>query len=193
MIKKLNLLSKQPIAIFSLGTSFIAAQGGVSDCICERIFCEVSKTFEIRKNGKLIPLGRICFPNKYQSSKNVIKKDNIKMESLIKRIKHNFQLDYLRYVGELNSDIKKICIIGGSFTNKDILKKARDLKCDCFISGNFNYFESIYAKEIGLNLIEIPHYLAAYITLRNLTNILSLKFPHDEILCFVPEDPIQFL
>lgn len=193
MIKKLNLLSKQPIAIFSLGTSFIAAEGGVSDCICERIFCEISKTFEIRNNNNLIPIGRICFPNKYQSSKNEIKKDKIKLESLIKRIKHNFRLNILRYVGELNTDIKKICIIGGSFANTAILKKASKLRCDCFISGNFDYFESIYARQIGLNLIEIPHYSTENITLRNLTNILSLKFPHDEIVCFIPEDPIQFL
>ena len=59
-INKLTLLTRQPIIIFTLNTSFIAAEGGISDTIMEALYLNLVNIFNINKeNGERIPIGRI--------------------------------------------------------------------------------------------------------------------------------------
>ncbi len=187
LINKLTLLTKYPISIFVLNSSFIAAEGGVSETIAEALYLNVEKTFEIKNyKGIKVPIGRICTPKYY------LRKDQkMTMERLLKRIKTNIELSHVLYVGNLKTLINKICIVGGDTPNIKYLKKALKLGCDCYISAKINYMDAIFGRDMGLALIEASHYKIEILALKKLSNILSLEFPHVEFLLFESGDPFQ--
>lgn len=187
LVNKLSLLSKYPMAIFVLNSSFIAAEGGVSDTILDMIYLKLDKTFDIiNKSNVRIPIGRICLPKNYPNQKK-----SLKLKDLLKRIKANLEVDRLFYVGELNTAINKICIIGGKLPDTMLLEHIVDQRCDCLISCDLNYRDAISAKDLGLSLINIPHYNCEIKAMKRLSNILSLEFPNDEIFLYESINPLN--
>jgi len=187
IINKLSLLSKFPISIFVLNSPFIAAEGGITDTILEALYLKLDKTFNIRNdNGVKVPIGRICLPKEYPTQHQPFK-----LEDLIKRIKTNLNLEYISYVGDLKKEIKKICIVGGDPPYKDLLKRVIDKGCDCFISGRISYFDAVFARDIGLTLIETSHYKNEILALKRICNLLSLEFPYVEFILFDSKDPYK--
>ena len=180
LVNKLSLLSKYPISIFVLNSSLMAAEGGISDTIVDIVYLNLDKTFDIMDNKNIaIPIGRICFP-KYYPNQN----ESLKLEDLLKRIKANLEVDKLFYVGELNTIIRKICIIGGKLPNNMLLERIVSQGCDCLISCEFNYEDAIFAKDTGLALIRVPHYNIEIKAMKRLSNTLSLEFPNDEVFLY---------
>ena len=187
LINKLSLLSKFPISIFVLNSPFIAAEGGITDTILEALYLKLDKTFNIKiKHGVKVPIGRICLPKDYPNQNQPLK-----VEDLIKRIKTNLNLEYISYVGDLKKEIKKICIVGGDSPNKDLLKRVINKGCDCYISGRICYFDAVFARDIGLTLIETSHYKNEIIALKKICNLLSLEFPYVEFILFDSKDPYK--
>jgi dinuclear metal center YbgI/SA1388 family protein len=187
LVNKLALLTKYPISIFVLNSSFIAAEGGISETIAEALYLNLERTFEIKNyKGIKVPIGRICTPKYY------LKKDQkMTLEYLLKRIKINLELTHVLYVGNLKTTINKICIVGGDIANIKYLRKAQNLECDCFISGRINYMDAIFGRDAGLALIEASHYKIEILALRKLSNILSLEFPYVEFFLFESADPFK--
>jgi len=186
-INKLTLLTKQPIIVFVLETSFIAAEGGISDTIMEALYLKSLKTFDIiNYNGEKIPIGRICQPKPYPHDAKIFR-----LANLIERIKTNFELSRIPYVGDLKKRIEKICIIGSEINALTYLEEIQQNNCDCLISGKISYIEAVFSKENGINLIEVSHYRSANMALKRLCNMLSLEFPRDEFYFFPSEIPIR--
>lgn len=186
-INKLTLLTRQPIKIFTLNTSFIAAEGGISDTIMEALYLKIVSLFNINKeNGDKIPIGRFCQYKPYPHEKQPFR-----LEDLINRIKINFKLSSIPYVGNLNKKIDKICVIGGEIINSKYLEEILQCNCDCLISGKIRHHDAIYSRENGLCLVEISHYKSATMALKRLYNLLSLEFPHDDFFFFPSKNPIK--
>jgi putative NIF3 family GTP cyclohydrolase 1 type 2 len=187
LINKLTLLSKYPTLVFVLSSSFIAAEGGISDTIMESLYLKLDKPFNIKNDkGEIVPIGRICLPNLYTMTKKALNLDN-----LLNRIKSNLQIEKISFVGELSAEINKICIVGGEITDLSYLRKALKHGCDCYLSGNMNHNFADYARESGLNLIQIPLYNCEKIALRKMYNFLSLEFPHDELYFYDAKNPVK--
>lgn len=187
LINKLTLLSKYPTLVFVLSSPFIAAEGGISETIMESLYLKLDKLFNIENDkGEIVPIGRICLPDLYTGTKRALNLDN-----LLKRIKSNLQIEKISFVGESSTVINKICIVGGEITDLNYLRKALKHGCDCYISGNMNHNFADYARESGLNLIQIPLYNCQMIALRKLYNFLSLEFPHDEFYFYDAKNPIK--
>ena len=187
LINKLTLLTKYPISIFVLNSSFVSAEGGISDTLVETLYLKLETTFNIKtKRGTKIPIGRICSPRIF-----LTKNQPFTLENLIKRIKVNLDLTIVSYVGDLNKRIKRICIVGGDKPSFNYIKKAMILGCDCYISGRINYMDAIFARDVGLSLIEISHYKNEILALKKLCNVLSLEFPRTEFLLFESNDPFK--
>jgi len=143
LINKLNLLSRYPLLIFVLNSTFIAAEGGISDTIMESLYLKLEQTLNVKNNrGDSVPIGRICVPNSYTESNKIMT-----LNALLKRIKSNLEVEEVLFVGELNSEVKKICIVGKDKLNINYLRKALKNECDCYISGYFDNQIASYAKE----------------------------------------------
>ena len=187
MIKKLGLLSKYPVSIFVLNSSFIAADGGISDTVMELLYCQLDRPFTFRnhKNDN-IPIGRICRPNLY--SNNQV---DIKLEDVLKRIESNLNIKGVRYIGRLSSRINKICIIGGEIPEFIPLEDLINSECNCIISGTLNQKLKNIALDYDINVVQISLHPIENVALRKLRNYLSLEFPYDDFFFFEVEDPIQ--
>jgi dinuclear metal center YbgI/SA1388 family protein len=187
LIQKFFLLSKYPISIFVLNSSFIAAEGGVSDTLVNILYLKLENVLEIKNNnGGKVPIGRICSLLNYPNEKAPFR-----LEDLIKRITRNLNINSVPFVGNLGNKIKKICVIGGDISNIRLIKKAVKIGCDCYISGKINYFDAVLARDLGLNLIEISHYENEILAMKKLSNILSLEFPQVEFFLFYSKNPIK--
>lgn len=187
LINKLALLSRYPTSIFVLSSPFIAVEGGVSDTIVDALFLKIEKPLEIKtKEGKKVPIGRICSSTGYLNNKQFLL-----LEELINRIKTNLNSTHIVYIGDLKKVVKKICVVGGDNSKIDHIKKAVNYGCDCYISGKINYNEAVFARDIGINLIETSPYKGEILALKKLCNILSLEFPYVEFLLFESKDPFK--
>lgn len=185
LISKLSMLSRWPILIYVLNTSFIAAEGGVSDTILEILSLKTSSMFNLKNDfNENIPIGRICTPLKYPE-----KKDIIKLTDLIKRIRAATNVKAISYTGDKNAIIKKICVVGIETPNIEYLEKAIELGCDCYISGKIYHDATVFAKDCGLALLEIPQHEIELLALKKLTILVSLEFPCDTILLFESKNP----
>ena len=186
-INKLTLLTRQPIIIFTLNTSFIAAEGGISETIMEALYLKLVNVFNVsRENGDRIPIGRICQYKPYPHEKKPFR-----LEDLINRIKTNFELSTLPYVGNLRKKIDRICVIGGEINNPKCLEELLQNSCDCLISGKINHHDAIFSRENGFCLVEISHYKSATMAMKRLYNLLSLEFPRDDFFFFPSKNPIK--
>ena len=187
LINKLTLLTKYPVAIFVLNSSFIAAEGGVSDTLANVLYLDLERTFDIKNDKEIkVPIGRICTPKNYLNNNQ-----KLTLENLIKRIKTHLELTHVSYIGDLKKIINKVCIVGGDISNLQYLKKAKALDCDCYITGRIDYFSAIYSRDIGLALIEASHYSIEILALKKMCNILSLEFPYVEFTLFESTDPFN--
>ncbi|MFX1373747.1 MAG: Nif3-like dinuclear metal center hexameric protein [Promethearchaeota archaeon] len=187
IINKLALLSKYPFSIFILNSTFISAEEGITDTIAKALYLKIDNTFEIKFiDGVKIPIGRICSPLNYLHQKKTFT-----FEDLVNRVKKNLNLPYVSYVGNLKKIIQKICIIGGTTSKTNYIKKAMKGGCDCFISGKIDYFDAVFARDIGINLIETSHYQNVLLTMKKFCNFLSLEFPDVEFFLFESENPIK--
>ena len=187
LVNRLTLLSKYPISIFVLNSSFIAAEEGISDTIMNGLYLNLERTLNIKnKDGEEIPIGRICTPKEYPSQKTPLN-----LESIIKRVKTVFEAEKISYVGDLSNIIKKCCVIGGNNSDIKLMERALDYNCDCYISSNIKHDEALFAKDCGLSLIELSYYKSGIISLKKLHNFLSLEFPYDEFFFFESEDPFH--
>jgi len=188
LIKKLGLLSKYPISIFVLNSSFIAAEGGVSDTIMDLLHCEVDEILNIQNRiGLKVPIGRICHPINY-SDKNF----ELSLEDILRRIQKNLKVEGITYFGQLDSRIKKICIIGGEISEiislQNIIKKG----CNCIISGTVNKKLINFARDFKVNIIQFSLHSSENLALRKLSNYLSLEFPYDQFFFYEIKDSVNF-
>lgn len=77
---------------------------------------------------------------------------NCSFDELSLHVKKTLGLDILKVV-ESKQDIKRCAITTGS--GGDLI---REVKADCFLSGDFKYHQALEAKENKLNLIDIEHF-----------------------------------
>ena len=63
----------------------------------------------------------------------------------------------------MNEKIKKIGIVGGSGAQIASINDAIKEKVDCYITGEVKLNAAIYAKQMGLNLIEVNHGIERFV------------------------------
>ncbi len=187
LINKLKLISKYPLSIFILGSSFIAASGGISDTLVDILYLQKDRNYEkLGYKGFNIPIGRICSPKKYPNQSN-----EFKLEDLINRIKNNLDVGNIRYVGDNSRVIKNINVIGGEICSIDDIKRTTKEGCQCLLTCNIDYFSAEFASDVGLILVEIPFYEISMLTFNRLEKILSLEFPYIEFYLNKSINPIK--
>lgn len=186
LVKKFHLLSISRVILFVLHTAFEAAQDGLTEILANRLFLRIEDLFYIQdESGNQAPLGRICAPE------NIINENSpFTLKKFLERIKKILNLKYLRYIGELDKELKKICIVGR--LSSESLLNAVEAGCDCYLTREVKNNEAVLARDLGLTLIETSHFESEIIGMRELHKVLSIEFPRDSILFFNSHDPFSF-
>ena len=161
-------LIKSDISLVSVHTNFDGVKSGLCDLFLDKIAntenrCAIEGDDE---NGS----GRI---------------GDLKAETtlgeILKKVKADFLLDSVRYVGNVDTKISKIAVCNGG--GADFLYAAHEAGCDLFVSGDFKYHHARFAYENNMALIDVPHYNAEIMFCDYLAELLKKEFAKDIDIC----------
>ncbi len=83
-------------------------------------------------------------------------KANNTLKGFIADVKKALNIDYLRYVGDLENKVNKVCVVGGS--GGDFIPMIKELGFDTLVTADVKYHQAQIADKIGLNVIDAGHF-----------------------------------
>lgn len=173
-------LIRAGVSIYSPHTSFDSAKAGINQSLAERL--------ELNDIQPLVPmiddvdgLGAGRFGRRMSET----------LEQLIDKIKTQFDLQHLQYVGQLSAPITKIAVACGS--GGTFLVAAKRLGCDCFVTGETNFHNCLEAESQGIALVLLGHYASERFALESLAARLQSEFRGLEVWASAREsDPVKW-
>lgn len=93
---------------------------------------------------------------------------------MLDRIKSNFGMKQIRYVGERDTKIRTVAACNGG--GAELAYAAYAMGAEAYLSGDLKYHHARYAYENGLCLAEIPHYEAEISFCRLAAEMLQARF-----------------
>lgn len=106
-------------------------------------------------------------------------------------IKKTLNLDYIHIVGERNQVIKKVAICSGS--GMDFMIDAMESGADVLVTGDIKYHDAVYAKEVGLALIDATHFATENIVKGLINEMLGEVLDVEIILDLALTNPIEII
>lgn len=79
------------------------------------------------------------------------------INSFIELVKRTFIRNNIRYVGDMDLNIKKIAVIGGSGGTYEAIDQVKKDNVDLLITADVGSPRARYAKEIGVNILDVSH------------------------------------
>ncbi|MBS4535293.1 Nif3-like dinuclear metal center hexameric protein [Clostridium sp. D2Q-14] len=120
---------------------------------------------------------------------------NINKTTLInfaKKVKEKLNSAYLRIYGNINEEVEKIAVVGGS--GSDFIKDAKKANVDVYITGDIKHHDAQQAMEWGLNLIDAGHFSTEKIVMNKLEKYFRKEFSTDiEILISEKDNSGKYL
>ncbi len=129
---------KHGIGIYSFHTNLDKANGGLNDFLCNLLgLQDISPT----EKSPFLRIGRLP--------------KAIPLVKLVKLVKEILGVSTVKYVGKDDSliDLVSVCPGSGSSLIYNIPREV-----DLFITGDLKHHEAFYAREIGINVIDITHF-----------------------------------
>ncbi|BAC13896.1 hypothetical conserved protein [Oceanobacillus iheyensis HTE831] len=115
------------------------------------------------------------------------------LDSFIKTVKTQFQLEGIRISGNKDKKIKRVAILGGS--GEKYVSHAMRKKADVYITGDMTFHIAQDAAEMGLTVIDAGHYIEKvmkYYTKQKLAQTMELDKDFIEV-SEINTDPFQFV
>jgi dinuclear metal center YbgI/SA1388 family protein len=127
------------------------AQGGVNDCLAEKIGLE--------KLSPLIP--EPLADNTHESfgiGRVGVLPAKMTLKELSSFVKKTLNLPAVRYSGDCDKIIQKIAVCGGDGSGARYISAAVKQGCDAYITGDLRYHCVQEALESGISFLAITHY-----------------------------------
>ena len=120
--------------------------GVISSMIKAHPYEEVAyDLYKLENKGSAVGLGRIA-----------ALKESMSLKELSMMIKEKLNMDALRVVGSLDTNIKKVAVVTGS--GADLAKKAQRSGADVLITGDVKYHDAQDAIDAGMCIIDCNHF-----------------------------------
>ncbi len=115
----------------------------------------------------------------------------VTLREFLTRVKELLRIDRLQYTGALDQPIRRVGIACGSAG--ELLRAARNRKCDVFLTGESRFHTSVEAQESGCALVLAGHYATERPAMERLATDLTRAFPGLEAWGSEAErDPVCF-
>ena len=163
--KKMLKVFKNELNIFAMHTNFDCAINGMNDHLANLLGLKnVYSIPEIPTSESYMRIGEI---------------DKCSLAEFAYFVKETFNEEGIRVVGDLEKQIKKVAILGGSGGSYAVA--AKKLGCDCIITGEVKQNNAIDAIEYNMGIIEVSHSVEALFK-EHIKNILSEEFEDIEFI-----------
>ncbi len=100
--------------------------------------------------------------------------EEVKASDFLQQLKEKLSLKTIRYTGNLNKEIKKVALCGGS--GSEFLKNAIHHQADIYISGDFKYHQFFDAED-RIIIADIGHFESEVHTKQIFYELISKKIP----------------
>lgn len=92
--------------------------------------------------------------------------EEMTLKDFSKKVKDKLQCNEVRIYGDLNKEIKKVAISGGS--GSDFIKNAARENVDVYVTSDIKHHDAQEAKELGLDIIDAGHFYTEKIIMKRL-------------------------
>ena len=136
--------------------------------------------------GKKLGLSNLSVLSEKENCGVVGEIDEMKLDDFIKFVKKEFSLNEVTYVGK-NQTIKTVGLCAGS--GSSMMNDALEKNVDIYLTGDLSYSRAIEAKRMGLNILNIPHYVEHLYTKAAKEDLLKLDSSLEIIESTYDSDP----
>ncbi|MFX1367339.1 MAG: Nif3-like dinuclear metal center hexameric protein [Promethearchaeota archaeon] len=177
---RIRLLTKNYISSFTVGTSWIAARGGIADALVETLgLLKVSEFMVVGDYNEMVAGGRICQP---PSSMNHSRFANYIAEKLA--------IDTVLFTGSLDDEVGHTLVMPGYYIDMPEIVLARKHDVKTLVTGELSPDIRLMATEEGLNLLELGQFVTEEPGMKRLRHQISLEFPELRIE-FAESSPVS--
>lgn len=163
--KKILKVIDNRLNLYSLHTNFDTARDGMNYLLAKKLGLKnISAETDQIDNSSFIRTGNV---------------DAIKLIDFVKEVSVSLEEDFVKYIGDPNKIIKKVGIVGGSGTSE--FRLARNLNCDCFITGEIKHNIALDVIDYDFSMIEVSHTVEALYK-KPFMEKLQLAFPNIEFI-----------
>jgi len=148
--KLIRKLIKNDINVYSAHTNLDRVDRGLNDYISNLLELEDVRPMEIGRTGQL--------------------KDSISAKEFLLKLKKIFNINDLKFSGNIDKSVKTVGICSGS--GSDYINLSKEQGCDIFITGDIKYHEAQKAEELAMIIVDIGHFETENIYMERLLNIL---------------------
>jgi dinuclear metal center YbgI/SA1388 family protein len=188
LLDKIRLLIENKITLYVVHTSWLSAECGVNDTLADILDLSVAEVFNVEKEGKTSPLGRICIFGKNHKSAQTHDVD-VSLSDFIAGIIQRLTMSETVYVGSLEAPVKKILLCAGEFGRTDLVRQAKSMGVDTFVTGNISREIALLSSELGLSYVCINQHSIESLGMRRLMQLLSIDVPEVKFV-FIESHPL---
>ncbi|MGL4989768.1 MAG: Nif3-like dinuclear metal center hexameric protein [Sarcina sp.] len=183
--KKIITLIQNDISVYSAHTNLDSVKDGINDTIVHMLGFKSYQIIDKNKFDENAGIGRM-----------VSLDSPIYLRDIIEKCKLVFNIDRLRYVGNLDKKIETIAIVNGS--GQSYFEVAYKNGADLVITGDTTYhFVSDY-EELGISILDIGHFKSEWPVFlkvsKKLESEIHLSSPEIEFIeSKIARDPYNFI
>ncbi len=154
--KVIEKLIKNEITLYVAHTNFDISNHGMNLILANMLGLKNQKIIDYTTDSE--GLGRI----------GEVKE--LSMEKAISFVKETFQVEHARFIGNLDSSVRRIAISGGSGSRN--IYNAKEMQADLYVTGDLSYHIAHDVLAIGLNALDIGHNIEKFFVYE-LKNVLK--------------------
>ncbi len=183
--RKIIKLISEGVNLYSSHTNLDSVHGGMNDILMDMLDLKDVEILEENLN----------YPNKNHGIGRIGTVKECTLKDFIYKIKEEFQLEGLRYTGDLEKKITKVAVINGS--GQDYIDLAIKKGAHCVITGDSTYHYASDYEELGFSIIDIGHFQSEWkIFLKVIERIFKEEKEFNDLEFIVSKkskDPYKFL
>ncbi len=145
--RTVRLMVANGISHYAAHTNLDTGKGGLNDLMAEMLGMENTEVVDVVASDErgVHGYGRMCTLGEPTT-----------MQELMDKVKVIFDVDGLKYTGELDSKVEKLAVNTGG--GAGILEECIAKGCDTFITGDVKYNGYRDALDMGMKIIDIMHF-----------------------------------
>lgn len=187
LLDKIRLLIENKITLYVVHTSWLSAECGVNDTLADILDLSVAEAFNVQDEGKTSPLGRICiFGKNHKSGQS--RDVGVPLSDFIAGINQRLTMSEVLYVGSLETPVKKIVLLAGEFGRAALLRQAKSMDVDTFVTGNISREIAMLSSELGLSYVCVNQHSIESLGMRRLMQLLNIEVPEVKFV-FIESHP----
>ena len=170
--RKILTLIEHGIAAICAHTNLDAAEGGVNDCLAQRLGLTDTVLLEqdgTDRRGRTYGIGRIGQAHKA----------GVSCAEYAAYVKEKLGARSVRFE-DAGIPVSRVAVGGGSCGS--MLEQVRAAGCDTFVTADVKYDIFLSARAMGINLIDAGHYATENVVCPTLAKLIAQAFPRVEVL-----------